>query len=194
MTRATLKTAAKKHIKGNIGILFVIDLLLGLIVSALNVIPVVGTLASMLLSSAFTLAVYNIYLNLTNGQKPQVSDLFSKVREFWPAFCVQFLEGLFTMLWSLLLLIPGIVKACAYSQAMYILRDEPDIKATEALKRSQEMMKGHKMEFFKLLLSFFGWALLAPFTLGILYIWLLPYMQATFANYYKYLKGEFVEA
>ena len=88
MTRATLKTAAKKHIKGNIGILFVIDLLLGLIVGALNIIPVVGSIASMLLSSAFTLAVYNIYLNLTNGKKPQVSDLFSKVREFWPAFCV----------------------------------------------------------------------------------------------------------
>ena len=191
MNRATLKSAAKQQIKGKLGILFVIGLVNGLIISALSAIPVVGTIAGALLGSAFVLATTQIYLNITRGTKPQVSDLFSKVREVLPAFCTEFLMSLFVALWSLLLCIPGLVKACAYSQTMYILAEEPGIKPMEAIKRSQEMMKGHKMEFFKLLLSFLGWALLAPFTLGLLYIWLLPYMQATFANYYKSLKGEF---
>ena len=76
---------------------------------------------------------------------------------------------------------------------MYILAENPGISPMEAIKRSKEMMQGHKMEYFLLVLSFFGWALLAPFTLGILCIWLLPYMQATMANYYRSLKGEFIE-
>lgn len=193
MNRATLKSAARRQIKGNIGILFVISLLSGLITGALSAIPLVGTIAGMLLSAAFALAVINIYLGLTQGRKPEVADLFSEMSNILPAFCTQFLVGLFTFLWSLLLIVPGIIKACAYSQAMYILAENPGISPMDAIKRSKEMMQGHKMEYFLLVLSFFGWALLAPFTLGILYIWLLPYMQATMANYYRSLKGEFIE-
>lgn len=193
MNRATLKSAARRQIKGNIGILFVISLLSGLITGALSAIPLVGTIAGMLLGAAFALAVINIYLGLTQGRKPEVADLFSEMSNILPAFCTQFLVGLFTFLWSLLLIVPGIIKACAYSQAMYILAENPGISPMEAINRSKEMMQGHKMEYFLLVLSFFGWALLAPFTLGILYIWLLPYMQATMANYYRSLKGEFIE-
>jgi uncharacterized membrane protein len=193
MNRATLKSAARRQIKGNIGILFVISLLSGLITGALSAIPLVGTIAGMLLSAAFALAVINIYLGLTQGRKPEVADLFSEMSNILPAFCTQFLVGLFTFLWSLLLIVPGIIKACAYSQAMYILAENPGISPMEAINRSKEMMQGHKMEYFLLVLSFFGWALLAPFTLGILCIWLLPYMQATMANYYRSLKGEFIE-
>lgn len=193
MNRATLKSAARRQIKGNIGILFVISLLSGLITGALSAIPLVGTIAGMLLSAAFALAVIHIYLGLTQGRKPEVADLFSEMSNILPAFCTQFLVGLFTFLWSLLLIVPGIIKACAYSQAMYILAENPGISPMEAINRSKEMMQGHKMEYFLLVLSFFGWTLLAPFTLGILYIWLLPYMQATMANYYRSLKGEFIE-
>ena len=193
MDRATLKAAAKGQIKGNIGILFVISLLNGLIVGALGAIPLVGTIAGMLLGAAFTLAVINIYLDLGYGRKPEISDLFNRVRDVLPAFCTQFLVGLFTFLWSLLLFVPGIVKACSYSQAMYILADDPSLSPTEAINRSKAMMDGHKMEYFLLGLSFYGWILLGIFTLGILYIWLIPYMQATLANYYRSLKGEIIE-
>ena len=189
MDRAMLKSAAKEQIKGNIFILFVIGLLNVLIVGALSAIPLVGTIAGMLLSAAFTLAILNIYLDLIYGRKPEVGDLFSQLSNVLPAFCTQFLVGLFTFLWSLLLFVPGIIKACSYSQAMYILAENPGISPMEAINRSKEMMQGHKMEYFLLVLSFFGWTLLAPFTLGVLYIWLMPYMQATFANFYKSLES-----
>ncbi len=193
MDRAMLKSAAKRQIKGNIGILFVITLLSGLITGALSAIPLVGTIAGMLLGAALNLAILNIYLDLHYGRKPEIADLFSQLSNVLPAFCTQFLVGLFTFLWSLLLFVPGIIKACSYSQAMYILAENPGISPTEAIDRSKTMMEGHKMEYFLLSLSFIGWALLGIFTLGILYIWLVPYMQATMANYHRSLKGEFVE-
>jgi uncharacterized membrane protein len=193
MDRATLKSSAKEQIKGKIGILFLISLLASLIAGAVSAVPLVGTIAGMLLSGAFSLAMIQIYMNLGYGRRPEVGDLFSQMRNILPAFCTQFLVGLFTFLWSLLLFVPGIIMGCAYSQAMYILADDPGIGPMEAIRRSKEMMEGHKMEYFVLCLSFYGWALLGAFTLGILYIWLIPYMQATMANYYRSLKGEFVE-
>jgi uncharacterized membrane protein len=192
MDRATLKSSAKEQIKGKIGILFLISLLASLIAGAVSAVPLVGTIAGMLLSGAFSLAMIQIYMNLGYGRRPEVGDLFSQMSNILPAFCTQFLVGLFTFLWSLLLFVPGIIMGCAYSQAMYILADDPGIGPMEAIRRSKEMMEGHKMEYFVLCLSFYGWALLGAFTLGILYIWLIPYMQATLTNYYKYLKGEFI--
>lgn len=192
MKRAILKSAAKRQIKGNLGILFLISLLSGLIGGAVNVIPVVGGVAAMFVNAAFSLAMVSIYMNLTEGIRPKVSDLFSQFRNVISAFCTNFLAGLLVFLWSLLLIVPGIIKACAYSQALYILADDPGLGSWEAIRRSKEMMQGHKMEYFLLCMSFYGWALLGAFTFGILYIWLLPYMQTTYANYYKSLKGEFV--
>ena len=95
---------------------------------------------------------------------------------------------MFVFLWSLLLIIPGIIKAFAYSQAMYIIAENPEMNAMDALKRSEEMMKGHKMEMFVLGLSFIGWILLGMLTLGLLYIWLLPYMNATMTIFYNNIK------
>ena len=189
MDRATIKSMAKEQIKGNIGILFVITLLSALISGALSSIPVVGSVAGVLLGSALNLAMCNIYLNLTVGVKPSVGDLFSQIKNFWPAFKTQFLMGLFTMLWSLLFYIPGIIKACSYSQTMFILAENPTLGAREAIDQSKAMMEGHKMEYFVLLLSFIGWAILGVFTFGILCIWLMPYMEATFANFYKSVKS-----
>lgn len=188
MDKATLKSMAKEQIKGNIGILFVISLLTALIGGALGAIPVVGSVASALIAPALALAMCNIYLNLTVGVKPSVGDMFSQLQNFWPAFKTQFLVGLFTFLWALLLYVPGIVKACSYSQAMYILAEDPTLSAREAINRSKAMMEGHKMEYFLLGLSFFGWIILGVFTFGILYIWLVPYMSATMANFYNKVK------
>jgi uncharacterized membrane protein len=189
MDRVTLKTKAKEQIKGNIGVLFVITLLVGLIAGGANAIPVVGSIASVfVVTPAFSLAVVMIYLNMTAGMKPEIGDLFSQFSSFWDSFKVTFLVGLFTALWSLLFVIPGIVKAFSYSQAMYIMAENPGIGALEAINRSKAMMDGHKMEYFVLQLSFIGWHLLGTFTFGIAYIWIVPYISATAANFYNSIK------
>ena len=101
------------------------------------------------------------------------------------------LMTLFVMLWSLLLIVPGVIMAIAYSMTPYILVDEPQLSVMDALRKSEQMMRGRKMEFFLLELSFIGWFLLSCITFGVGLLWLEPYMTGTIAAYYEDLKKEF---
>ena len=97
---------------------------------------------------------------------------------------------LFIILWSMLLVIPGIIKAIAYSMTPYILADTRNVSATDALKLSMRMTNGHKGKVFVLGLSFIGWLLLSAFTGGILYIFYVgPYINTSFAGMYEELKN-----
>lgn len=97
---------------------------------------------------------------------------------------------LFVYLWSLLFVIPGIIKAISYALTPYILADCKNVRATDALKLSMRMMEGHKWEYFVLGLSFIGWMLLTSLTCGLLYVFYVgPYMNNTFAGYYAERKA-----
>ena len=96
-----------------------------------------------------------------------------------------FLKDLFISLWSLLLVIPGIIKSFGYSMTPFLMAENPELTAKEAIKLSQEKMKGHKWELFCMSFSFIGWALLATITGGIGYIFLNPYMNAAYAAFYR---------
>lgn len=187
MDRKQLKDLAKQQIKGKIGILFVITLLVALLGVIGNVIPVIG---SLIISSAMSIGMLMIYLALAEGKTPAVGDVFNGFNYFWPAFKVTFFTALFTMLWSLLFVIPGIIKMISYSQAMYIMAENKgNMPALEAIEQSKKMMEGHKMEYFMFVLSFIGWILLTVITCGIAIIWVGPFMNAAFTNYYNALKS-----
>lgn len=192
MNRAELKTMAKQQIKGKIGILFVITLIIGALSAlagvVLNLIPGGGLVASIIITPAFSLSLIRVYLDVVAGGIPKAGDAFTGFDDFWSAFKVTFLVGLYTFLWSLLFFIPGIVKALSYSMSMYILAENKGKSARECIAESKAMTDGHKMELFVLGLSFIGWGLLCSVTLGIALIWVAPYMLATMANVYKSLK------
>lgn len=193
MNRKELKTKAKAQIKGKIGLLFVIMLIIGVLsglaTAILSIIPVVGTLAAVIIiTPAFTLSTARVYLMLIDGNTPEYKDAFSGFDDFWSAFKVSFLVGLFTFLWSLLFVIPGIVKSISYSMSTYILAENKGMGALDCIRESKEMTKGHKWELFVLSLSFIGWGILCSITLGIALIWVIPYMNTTFANAYESLK------
>lgn len=193
MNRMELKANAKAQIKGKIGILFVISLVIavlsGIAGAILGFIPFVGPLASVIIvTPAFSLSIYRVYLGVVAGGTPEVSDAFCGFDDFWSAFKVNFLVSLFTFLWSLLFVIPGIVKGLSYSMSMYILAENKGKSALECIHESQQMTYGHKADLFVLSLSFIGWCLLGSVTFGLAYIWIVPYMQATFANAYNSLK------
>lgn len=101
-----------------------------------------------------------------------------------------FLMMVFVLLWSLLLFIPGIIMAFAYAMTPYILVENPEMKAIDAIRKSRSMMKGHKFDLFYLELSFIGWILLCILTLGIGLLWLVPYMETSIAAFYNDLKVE----
>ena len=191
MSRQELKAKAQEQIKGNIGLLFVMMLIVGAVGGLANVIPVVGSIAAaIVIIPAFSIAMVIVYLKLVSGVKPEIAELFQHFNKFWASFKVTFFMGLFTMLWSLLLYIPGIIKGLSYSMSMYILAENPDMPALEAIDRSKKMMDGHKMELFVLMLSFIGWYLLCMVTFGIAAIYVVPYMSATLANFYNNIKGQ----
>lgn len=192
MNRAELKAAAKSQIKGKIGILFLITLIIGLISGAasaiLSFVPGGSLVVSFIITPAFSLSLIRVYLDVVKGNRPEVGDTFSGFDDFWSAFKVTFLVGLFTFLWSLLFVIPGIIKSLSYSMSMYILAENKGKGALECINESKAMTDGHKMDLFVLGLSFIGWGLLCCVTLGIAYIWVGPYMQATYTNAYNWMK------
>lgn len=185
MTRAQLKAAAKEQIKGNIGILFVIALITGLIT---------GTGIGSILIPGLTLSLIAIYLNLANGQKASVGDMFCRMGALGKGWWLNIITSFFISLWSALFVIPGIVKSFAYSMAPYVLAENPTMTAREALRVSKQITQGHKFEIFILQLSFFGWHLLGMITFGLAYIYIIPYMNATMANFYNSIKGAEVVA
>ena len=128
-------------------------------------------------------------LKMHDGEDAQVGDLFSRFDRFGDGFCLELLTSLFVALWSLLLVIPGIVKSLAYAMAPFIMEENPSMTATEAITASRQLMDGHKFELFCLQLSFFGWALLSALTLGIGSLWLNPYMNAATAAFYRSIAG-----
>lgn len=192
MNRAELKAAAKSQIKGKIGILFIITLIVALISGVASVIlsfiPVGSLAVSIIIVPAFSLSIARVYLNVFNGNTPKAEDAFCGFDDFWSAFKLNFLVGLFTFLWSLLFVIPGIIKSYSYSMSMYILAENKGKSALECINESKAMTEGHKMDLFVLGLSFIGWAFLCTITLGIASIWVIPYMQTTFVNAYNSLK------
>lgn len=129
--------------------------------------------------------------NRREGKELNPGKLFKSYSQLKRVGGTMLLMSIYTSLWSLLLYIPGIVKSISYSQTAYVLRDNPGLSYNAAIERSMDMMYGYKMRYFKLLLSFIGWILLAALTCGIAIFWVYPYMQAANANFYEYVKEEY---
>lgn len=96
----------------------------------------------------------------------------------------------YTFLWSLLLIVPGIIKGLSYSLTPFVLKDNPELSDNAAIEKSMRLMDGHKMDLFLLILSFIGWAILSLFTLGLGFILLIPYMVTSITHFYEDLKKE----
>lgn len=186
MNRAELKAAAKEQIKGNIGMLF----LCGLIIVGISFACAIFPIAMILVTPPLSVGLCMVYLGLTEGKKAEVGTMFKGFQVFGKSIWLTILVAVFTFLWTLLFYIPGIIKTYSYSMAFYVLADNPEMTAREALRESKEIMKGHKWELFVLELSFFLWMILGLFTLGFAYIYVVPYMSTTVANFYQKIKRQ----
>jgi len=125
-----------------------------------------------------------------DGREPEFRDVFSMFDYFGTGFAQRFLRNLYVTLWSLLLVIPGIIASYSYAMTPYILAENPGLRANEAISRSKEMMDGYKGELFLLHLTFIGWDLLAVLTLNIGHLWLNPYKHAAEAAFYRQLQAK----
>ena len=135
----------------------------------------------------------NAFLRLLVQGDNALSENMYKIatKNYWHKVWGMFLVNVFVFLWSLLLIIPGIVKMFSYAMTEFILEEHPELSANEAIDHSRAMMKGHKFDLFWLILSFIGWGFLCLFTFGIGYLWLTPYMETSVAAFYEDVKADY---
>jgi uncharacterized membrane protein len=195
MNRQQIKMLSKKQLGGGV---FSNNWLMGvvivLIVSALSsicaMIPCVGTVAAIVISGPLQYGICYIFVKLARTVQPiDISDIFEGFKsDFVNVFLIGLMQGIFIMLWSLLLVIPGIIKAYAYSMAFYIKADHPEYDWNMCIKESMKIMEGHKWDLFVQDLSFIGWMILGMCLCGIGTLWVQPYMQMARANFYENIK------
>ena len=130
-------------------------------------------------------------LNTVRGTNPVLGNLLDGFGMLWRILLLKLCVGVLVLLWSLLLIVPGIIAAYRYSMATYLLLDHPEYGVTDCIRESKRITQGHKMELFTLDLSFLGWILLsmAPYLGYLVSIWATPYMALTRALYYERLSG-----
>ncbi|MFN8415487.1 MAG: DUF975 family protein [Cytophagaceae bacterium] len=186
-TNAQLKEKALESLKDKWGIAIGGTLLFGVMMAAASFIP----FASLIVTGPLTLGWIYFYLKISKGEEPQIDNLFEGFKKFENALVLYILESIFIILWMLLLIVPGIIAAISYSQAYYIMAEDPNIKPMEAIDKSKAMMDGYKWKYFGLGFHFFGWFILCLLTVGIGFLWLIPYMTTTFTNFYHDVKGDF---
>ena len=155
------------------------------------VIPLLGSIATILLLPlpyGFLVAFLD---NNRENKDYKVGRMFDGFNDYTRILGTLILKGVYVFLWTLLLVIPGIIKQYSYAMTEYILRDYPELNNNAAIERSMAMMRGHKFDLFYLHLTFIGWALLCCITFGIGFLWLYPYRYSAQAHFYEERKAEF---
>lgn len=145
------------------------------------------SLVHFIIGGTIQLGYSQILLKQYHRQEFEIGELFSQFHRFKQGFLQSLLRKLYIALWSLLFIIPGIVKSYAYAMTPFIMADHPDMTAQDAITASKELMDGHKGELFMLGLTFIGWDILAGLSLGIGHLWLSPYKNAVYAVFYREL-------
>jgi uncharacterized membrane protein len=158
------------------------------LLSLLPLVSCVASICQLLIEGALLLGMTMFFLALARAQLPSVGMMFNGFNQFGTALGACLLMALFTILWLLLLIIPGIIASYRYAMTYYILADHPELGPLEAIRRSKELMRGNKLKLFCLGWRFFWWILFCLLTCGIGFIWLVPYMQTSLAKFYEDLK------
>ncbi|MCI8515186.1 MAG: DUF975 family protein [Lachnospiraceae bacterium] len=164
-------------------------ILLG-IFSTLFMASVISTLFHIFVGNVLEVGSAKFFVESRNEGRaaPLETVLAGFTNDYGKTVITLFLRNLYIALWSLLFVIPGIVKAFEYRMLPYILADYPDITRQDAFALSRRLMDGHKMEAFLLQISFIGWYMLGALLFGIGVYFVYPYVEATFAEFYTALK------
>ena len=177
-----MKQTAKTSLSGNWGTAIGL-LLIGYILIGVLTTTGIGSLFTGLITFGFCAA----FLAVVRIKTMKIENLFDCTKNFGTVFVASLLQSIYLFLWTLLFWIPGIVKSYSYAMTNYILIDNPNMTANEAITESRKMMDGHKAELFKLDLSFIGWYLLSmiPFVEYFVMLWYVPYLNTAVSLFYE---------
>lgn len=192
---SVLRKEARDVLGGNWAMAAVAALIYMAIASVCSYIPLVGWLVTIVVCLPIGWGANIMFYQLYRERKlPSLDSLFIGFHDFGRILGTTLLVEIYTFLWTLLLIVPGIIKGCSYAMTPYILRDYPELSYNAAIEKSMAMMEGHKMKLFLLYLSFIGWAILCILTLGLGYLLLMPYVATAQAAFYEDLKAQAANA
>jgi uncharacterized membrane protein len=189
-----LMKMARESLSGKWGLAIGTVVVYFLIVGIFQIKPPWGTFPMLLIAGPMMLGISIFSLSLARNQEARLEQIFLGFNNFVTALVAYLLMAAFIILWTLLLIIPGIIAAISYSMTFYIIADNDSIGPMAAIDKSKQVMYGFKWKLFRLYLRFFGWALLCILTLGIGFLWLFPFMQVTMAKFYDDVKANQVVA
>lgn len=194
MCNSEIRSAGSAALKGHWLEAAMLTFVYALISILVSLIPIVGKVASLLLiPMAWGFAITFLRNGRGENDPFNIKGLFVGYNDFMRIFGTQLLVNIYTFLWTLLLIVPGIIKSLSYAMTPYVLADNAELKYNEAIEKSMAMMDGHKMDLFLMNLIFFLWGLLCILTLGIGYFWLCPYMQSSYAKFYEEVKADYAQ-
>lgn len=190
-----LRAVSRTTLSGNWMMAALATLVYLLIAGGVSSIPVAGSVLAIIVTYPLAYGFAILFLDLFREGKPiDIGKLFDGFKDFGRVWGTLILVAIYTILWTCLLIIPGIVKSYSYALTPFILKDEPELKYNAAIEKSMRMMNGYKMKLFLLDLSFIGWMILSVLTLGIGLLFLQPYMNTARAAFYEDLKAELSNA
>ena len=150
--------------------------------------------ASLIIAGPFAVGIAMIALKVLSNEEFEIINLFDGFKKFTNTLLLGLLNTIYTFLWSLLFVIPGIVKGLSYSMSYFIIAENPNMTQNEARLESMRIMQGNKWRLFCLQFSFIGWYILSSFTAGILLFWVVPYVQTATAAFYEEIKNKPIAA
>lgn len=155
--------------------------------------PIVNLAITFFVTSIIAIGTMFLFLDVSRGKDIDFNTIAEPTKNgrYMNYVLGYLLVAIFTFLWSLLLVIPGIIKGISYSMTFFIMRENPELTPSQAIDRSMEMMEGHKMEYFLLGLSFIGWILLGFITFGIGLLFVYPYIYTATGAFYDELKKDY---
>ena len=183
-----LMANARDSLRGFWGLAIGALIIYFLVFCVLGLFPVIGTIATYIIVGPMTVGGVRFTLSVSRREKPEIGQLFSGFDRFGTHLAAYLLQTLFVCLWTLLLIIPGIIAALSYSMTYFIIAEDSSISASEAITKSKKMMKGNKWKLSYLGFRFTGWFLLAMLSCGIGFLWVGPYMYVSYAKFYDDLK------
>ena len=157
--------------------------------AGMAIVGVVWAIVMLIIGGAVSLGYAQFNLDAVDGREMRVETLFSRFSTLGTGVAMRLVMWLFTFLWSLLFIIPGIVASYRYAMTPYILAENPNMGVMDAIDASKELMRGNKFRLFCLHFSFIGWDILSSLTLGIGNLWLRPYKNAANATFYREVSG-----
>jgi uncharacterized membrane protein len=187
-TNRDLMIQARESLKGRWGLAIGGNVIYLILIVLVQCIPKVGWIGHLILGGPLVFGWSLFFLSLSRRQEAQLAQLFEGFDKFVNALVAYLLMSLFIILWTFLFIIPGIIAALSFSQTFFILVENPQIPGREALRKSKTLMKGNRWKLFCLFGRFFGWFLLGILSLGIGFLWIMPYLATTLARFYDDLK------